>query len=149
MIQKHKEDKIMENFTIHSIGATLFAALTYFIGGWDQFLPLLVILVSLDIIGGLMISFKKGNFSSKVMIHGILKKLYMFIVIAAAYQIGIVVGFPLLREAFTSYYAVGEAISIMKNSTEFGLSYPEKIMEFLEKFKEKLNEISPDEKKGE
>lgn len=136
----------MENFSINAVGATILSACTYIFGGWGKLLPLLVILATLDILGGLMAAFNHSNYNSVIFKKGILKKLYMFIVIAAAYQVGGVVGFPFLREAFISYYAAGEAISIIKNSAEFGLAYPEKIMEFLEKFKDKINNTPPDNK---
>lgn len=134
----------MENIKFNSIGAFFVSGFTYIIGGWDQLMPLLVTLVSLDIIGGVMASLNNRDYNGLVFRKGLLKKLYMFVVIAAAFQIGRVIGYPVLREAFICYYAAGEAISIIKNSAEFGLPYPEKIMDFLEKFKEKINDMDPD-----
>lgn len=111
--------------------------LVYLFGGWNQMLTCMLILVGLDYFTGLCKAYKKKELSSRVGFAGLLKKMVVFIIIATAYQIQIVIKDAIpLREVVLTFYICNEALSLLENAAEF-VPIPKKLKEVLIQLRDK------------
>lgn len=93
-------------------------------------------LVALDYITGIMKAIYLKKLSSSVGVRGIIKKLAIFIAIAVANIIQIILQDKIpLRETIIMFYIINEAISILENLSQF-ISIPQKMSDVLLKMKD-------------
>lgn len=108
-------------------GGAIGGIIAYFLGGWDVLLKTIVFLAVLDYITGLIKGFYLKQLSSEVGYKGLLKKVFMFIVIAVAYEIQKFLNHAIaLREIVITFYVCNEAISLLENVAEF-IPIPDKL----------------------
>lgn len=119
-------------------------AITGFLyGGWDTLLQVLLIFVIVDYLTGVIAGGTNGKLSSKVGFRGILKKVMIFVIVAVAHWVDIVVGsatgeeIAIFRDATIFFYVANELLSIIENAGEMGVPIPEKLMNAVEILKEK------------
>lgn len=115
--------------TIIAIGAFL----GKFLGGFDGFLYALVIFVAIDYITGVMVAILEKKLASNYGFRGILKKVVIFILVAAAHIIDyrILESGSAIRTAVIFFYISNEGISILENSAKIGLPIPKKLKDIL------------------
>lgn len=90
------------------------------LGGFDMLLGVIITLVVLDYLTGILKAIYNKQLSSAVGYKGIIKKIFIFIVIATAYEIQKVTGNSIpLREMTLVFFISNEAISLLENSSEF------------------------------
>lgn len=107
------------------------------LGGWDMLLGVLVTLVVLDYLTGILKSIYNKELSSEVGYRGIVKKVFLFIVIATACEIQKVTGDSMpLREMTLMFFITNEAISLLENSSEF-IPIPEQLKSVLIQLRDK------------
>ena len=107
------------------------------LGGWDMLLGVLVTLVVLDYCTGVLKSIYNKELSSAVGYRGIIKKVFLFIVIATAYEIQKVTGNSIaLREMTLIFFITNEAISLLENASEF-IPIPEQLKSVLVQLRDK------------
>lgn len=106
------------------------------LGGADDGLILLVMLICADILTGCLKAGKKKKLSSAEMRAGIVRKLLIFVIIAITVRIDIVllhiIGEPIMifgkaasiRILFICYCSLEELISILENASELGVPIP-------------------------
>jgi toxin secretion/phage lysis holin len=105
------------------IGGILCALL----GGNDAMLRIMIFLVIADYATGLIKSAIDMKLSSKVGFKGICKKVMLFIVIATAYQLQMLLGGTIpLREITIMFFVSNEGLSILENCGEF-IPMPDKL----------------------
>ena len=97
--------------------------LAYTLGGWDQLLWVLLYFMVADYITGLFKAYKTQTLSSQLGFNGIIKKVVMFFLIAAANMITPVLGevgvaLP-LREVVICTFIVNEGLSLLENAALF------------------------------
>lgn len=108
-------------------GGAIGGIIAYFLGGWDVLLKTIVFLAVLDYITGLIKGIYLKQLSSEVGYKGLLKKVFMFIVIAVAYEIQKFLNHAIaLREIVITFYVCNEAISLLENVAEF-IPIPDKL----------------------
>lgn len=108
-------------------GGAIGGIIAYFLGGWDVLLKTIVFLAVFDYITGLIKGFYLKQLSSEVGYKGLLKKVFMFIVIAVAYEIQKFLNHAIaLREIVITFYVCNEAISLLENVAEF-IPIPDKL----------------------
>ncbi len=106
-------------------------------GGFDAVLSALIVLMTLDYLSGLIKGICTKSLSSEVGFKGILKKILILIVVAAAAALQAFLGDELaLREMVIVFYACNEGLSILENTAAF-LPYPQKLKELLQQLREK------------
>lgn len=106
-------------------------------GGFDAVLSALIVLMTLDYLSGLIKGIYTKSLSSEVGFKGILKKILILIVVAAAVALQAFLGDELaLREMVIVFYACNEGLSILENTAAF-LPYPQKLKELLQQLREK------------
>ena len=84
---------------------------------------------------------KNKGLSSKVGWRGILKKVFLLIIVSVAYRIDLVVNAErLLYNAVVLFYISNESISIIENAALLELPIPDKLLDVLEALKEDKDE---------
>ncbi|WP_337814436.1 phage holin family protein [Intestinibacter sp.] len=97
------------------------------LGGWDMLLCCIITLVVLDYLTGVLKAIYNKQLSSEIGFRGIIKKVFIFIVIAVAYEIQKVIGDSIaLREMTLMFFIANEAISLLENVSEY-IPIPEKL----------------------
>ena len=125
---------------ISVVGGVLGGFLAYWLGGWDVLLKTIVFMSILDYVTGWIKAIYNKRMSSEIGFRGILKKIVMFIVIAVAYAIQLLVNDTVpLREVVITFYIANEALSILENAAEF-IKIPDKPKSVLLQLRDKNSE---------
>lgn len=117
-------------------GAVIGGIVGVALGGWDMWLQALVLFVVLDYASGLLAAFVERKLHSEVGFKGVAKKVSIFILVAVAYQIDILMGTELTRLAVIGFYLGTEGLSILKNAGRAGLPIPDVLAKALEELRE-------------
>lgn len=108
----------------------------YFLGEFDILLKGIICLAVLDYITGVLKAIYTKRLSSAIGVKGIVKKLAIFIAIAVANIIQLILQNRIpLRETILTFYIINEAISILENLSQF-ISIPQKMKDVLLKMRE-------------
>lgn len=107
------------------------AFISFFIGGLDGLMKLLVILVISDFITGVLKGLILKKYSSEIGFHGISKKVCMFIFIGMANVIDneMLGHSEVLRDAVVLFYLANEGLSVVENAIEMGAPVPDGMKE--------------------
>ena len=111
--------------------ALLGGFLSWFLGGLDGLMTLLVVFVIVDYLTGVMKSYLARDLSSELGFHGIAKKVCMFLIVGIANVIDneLLGRSEVLRDAVVMFYLANEGLSIIENSIDIGLPVPEALKE--------------------
>lgn len=101
------------------------------IGGFDDQINALVILVILDIITGMWSACKNHTFASSIASQGMMKKGAMFLIIGLGVLLDNAMHTHMIRTMFIGAFAVIEAMSLIENIDKLG--YGQYIPEFIRK----------------
>ena len=117
-----------------------FAALggiaSYIWGPWDALCMTLVAFVAMDYITGVAKAAVLKALSSSIGFHGLLKKLFIFVLVGAATLVDRVIpeANGAIRAAVMLFYIANEGISIIENAAELGLPIPKALLKAFAKF---------------
>lgn len=103
-----------------AIGGFIGGVFSFAVGGVDEAIIWLIILVIIDYLTGSAASFREKNWCSDVGFKGLFKKLFIFLVVALCNGIDKATGQDLLRNVAVFAYAVNEAGSILENVERLG-----------------------------
>lgn len=108
--------------------------LAYFLGGWDVFLQILLIVITIDILTGYILSGINHKMSSKVNFSGLLRKVLILMVVGLAVALDTVLGLgePWIRSAVVIWYICYEGLSILENCEGAGLPLPTWLKDLLQ-----------------
>lgn len=113
-------------------------ALGHVLGGWTPAMTTLLIIMGLDVLSGLARAYVQKAVSSSVSWNGMLKKFLVFVIIALACQIDLVMQSPpLLRNLIVTAFTISEALSVVENVSAAGLPVPEFLKHALAQLNEK------------
>ena len=131
----------------------------------NKLIQVLVIFIVLDVIFGILRSFKEHKTNSTIGIDGIIRKIAMMFTIACCIVLDYIVEIDLIgfipeaikqsinigrvgtADLFALLYCLFEVLSIFKNMYKVGLPLPKRLKKYLEKLlKEFTNEIKEEEK---
>jgi len=105
--------------------ATVGGALAKMLGGWDTVATVLVGFIVADFVSGILAGGICGQLSSAVCFKGILKKVLMLVVVAAAVLVDRLLGDgSTVRTTVCIFYIAQELLSILENVGRAGLPYP-------------------------
>lgn len=123
------------NMLIAGIGGVC----TYFFGGWDTCLIVLVAFMALDYITGVIGGLVQKNLNSHIGFIGILRKTTILIVLIVAVLLDRLLngGTWVFRTLVCYFYISNEAISLLENAAKIGIKIPEKLVKSLEQLKNK------------
>lgn len=131
----------------------------------NKVIQIMVIFIVLDVIFGILRSFKEKKTNSTIGIDGIIRKIAMMFTIACCIVLDYIVEIDLIgfipetikesinigrvgtADLFALLYCLFEVLSIFKNMYRIGLPLPKKLKKWLEKIlKEFTSEIKEEEK---
>ena len=127
---------------VQGVFAALGGALGYFLGECDSLLIALIVFVVVDYITGVMVAVSERKLSSEVGYKGILKKIFLLIMVGVAHVLDahVMNTGSMLRTAVIFFYLSNEGISIIENAGKLGIPVPEKVRKVLEQLKDKEEE---------
>lgn len=96
----------------------------------------LFILILIDTLTGVMISFIDKRFSSRRSFQGLKKLFLFFVLVISAHQITKYTSIKWLEDAIVFYCAANEMLSIIENVHKLGVPVPRWIVEKLEIYRE-------------
>ncbi|MCE5169415.1 phage holin family protein [Paenibacillus profundus] len=134
--------------TVLNSGAAASGGLAAFLfGGWPVLIQVLLIIVIVDFATGVMAAGTEGKLRSSVGLIGIARKVFIFLIVAIAYQIDTVLGDQhLLRDATIFFYIANELLSIIENGGRMGVPVPKILKQAIEVLKGKSGEEKGDDK---
>lgn len=115
------------------VTAALAGAVQFLYGDWTTLLTILLVLSILDFLSGLAAGFVEGELKSKVGMIGIARKLFIFVMVAVAHLIDLLLiesgleSKALIMTMVIVFYAVNEILSITENAGRIGLPVPDQI----------------------
>ena len=113
-----KLEKLLNGFSV--LSGTAGGILAGLMGGWDGLLAALITLVVLDYITGLAKAVCQKELSSKIGFQGIVKKIVLFILVAAANTLQLLLSGSLpLREIVLVFFIANEGLSLLENAAVF------------------------------
>ena len=125
---------------ISIVGGIVGGFLCQWLGGWDVILKALVALVILDYATGVLKAIYTKTLSSAIGFKGLIRKIVIFIVIATAVIVQMVVGDAIpLREVTIIFFLCNEGISLLENASEF-IPIPDKLKDTLIQLRDKNKE---------
>lgn len=124
------------------------------LGGWDNALEILLIVMTLDYITGLASAFKKKVISSSIGYNGLVKKASIFIIVILAAQMDRMVsdGSHLFRNGTAFFFSANDAISILENIGQIGIKIPsffhKSLIDFYDKYVFSFHILPQKQKRG-
>lgn len=123
--------------TVSIAGSIAGGFLCQWLGGWDVILKSLVALVVLDYITGVLKAITTKTLSSSIGFKGLIKKIFIFIVVATGVIVQGVIGNSVpLREIVIIFFICNEGISLLENASHF-VPIPTKLKETLIQLRDK------------
>lgn len=127
--------------TVSIVGGIVGGFLCQWLGGWDVIIKALVMLVVLDYVTGVLKAIYTKTLSSEVGFEGLIRKIVIFIVIATAVIIQMVVGNVIpLREVTITFFLCNEGISLLENASEF-VPIPDKLKDTLIQLRDNKTDV--------
>lgn len=125
--------------SISKITAVLGGGIVYLLGGWDNFIIALLVLMGIDYFTGFLKGLYSKELSSKTGMQGIIKKVYIICIVSMAVMCERI-GVPAVREVTIVFFVVNEALSILENASQLGLPIPETLKSTLLQLRETKKE---------
>lgn len=115
------------------VSAMICAILSYMYGDFDGMLKALIFCMVIDYITGLIVAYKNRQLSSKVGFLGLAKKFVMLLIVALGHIIDMEIfsNAMFMKSAVCGFYIANEGLSILENTAEIGVKYPEKLLKAL------------------
>ncbi len=119
----------------------IFSFISYILGGIDNLVIMLLIIMSIDYITGICkaIIYKKVN--SIVGVKGVIKKFGYILIVALSVLIDKILGdTSAIRVLVIYFFIANEGLSILENWALIGLPLPNKLKQIFEKLKDEGSE---------
>ncbi|AEV20519.1 phage holin family protein [Geobacillus sp. G4] len=129
------------NKPIPMVAVSLFGSfLSMFVGSVDSFVVILLALVIVDYLTGIAASAVEGKLSSQVGFRGIIRKLLIFVLVAASHLVDLAIGWNMhvIRDAIIFFYIANEFISIVENAGRAGVPIPSVLRKAIELLKDEI-----------
>ncbi len=125
----------MKNF-INLIVSGIITASTYFFGGWDLAIQVLLIVLVIDYVSGVLKAIKHKELNSSTGLWGIIKKCGYLLVVALSVVVDKITGTDgVIRNLVIYFFVANDGISILENLGAIGVPLPQKLIDVLEQLK--------------
>ncbi|WP_096201786.1 phage holin family protein [Bacillus sp. FJAT-45350] len=139
----------MENLPFKAIFTIFGTGFSYSFGGLGLAVSILIIMMALDFISGLLVAIVEKNIRSSDGLKGVIKKIYVLILIGAVYLLEkAVFGTGHVGDGIAIAYITIEFISIVENGGKLGVPIPHRISAILAQLKGRNFEDDEKKKKG-
>ncbi|WP_286166332.1 phage holin family protein [Bacillus sp. E(2018)] len=112
---------MLYNMTVVSLGAVA----SFLFGTPGMLFKTLVLFIVLDYLTGMAASAYEGRLNSKEGFRGILKKMIIFAIVAAAHSLDQLLGGNYIHSATIFFYLSNELLSIIENAGRMNVPIPE------------------------
>lgn len=130
-----KMDRLIDKLSL--IFASIATLLTWFFGGWEIGLKVLIVCMVLDYIMGLMCGSKEANLSSEIGFNGLKKKFTVLIILVLAVMVDRLIGQGWVFRTLVIWFYIGiEGLSILENAVRLGVPFPDALKNVLVQLKE-------------
>ena len=131
---------------INTIFTGVCTALTYFFGGWDIAIAVLITFMVLDYLTGVIIAIINKKLSSHIGFKGLAKKLFIVVILVVGVLLDRLInnGEWIFRSLIAYFYIANEGISIIENIAVLGVPIPQKVIDILEQIKDKHDKDDTD-----
>lgn len=128
------------------VSGTLCSLFGFLFGAANGLFYALIAFIVLDYISGVMAAWVKKELSSEVGAKGIVKKVFILVIVAVGNLLDVyVIGDGnICRSAVIGFYIANEAISILENAANIGLPLPQKLIDVLQQLKSKGDDENGD-----
>ena len=126
---------MIEYFTFWKILiAYIISCFLSLLGGMDNMLYLLLVLISIDFTTGFIGAMIKGKLKASIMFKGIAKKFSILLIIAMGYMLDTYLFNTqgVLHSGTVIFFCINESISILENSVIIGIKIPPQIKQMLD-----------------
>ena len=131
-----------------AVGAAVSTVIAVLWGGWSQPMTVLCIMMGLDYLSGVVVALvfraspktSSGGMSSEAGLKGLLRKIFLILVVSAAYQIDKAIGTYFLRDAVAFAFIANEALSLVENAGLMGIPIPKVLLHGIEVLKGKAED---------
>lgn len=128
-------DTVSKNFGEISVAfAVIGTVLANVLGGWDNLINTLLLLVAFDIVTGCLVGFfVHKNLTSKRLREGFGTKIMYLVVVAVGHALDSVffADTPVLRNLALFFYIYVEGVSVLENLGNMGVPIPQKVVDGL------------------
>ncbi|BDG37203.1 phage holin family protein [Saccharococcus caldoxylosilyticus] len=116
------------------------SVVSFFIGGVDSLVVILLCFVAVDYVTGMIASAMEGKLSSQVGFRGIVRKLLIFVLVAVSHLLDTAIGWGnhFIRDIIIFFYIANEFISIVENAGRAGVPIPTVLRKAIELFKDEV-----------
>lgn len=127
---------------LKGVAAALGGVAAYLWGPWDTLIIVLLACVVTDYITGVAKAWYKKEVSSEVGFRGIVKKVFIFVLVGLATLLDKVIpaANSAIRAAVMLFYIANEGLSIIENAGELGLPLPNALKKALAALKKQSGE---------
>ena len=98
-------------------------------------LTTLLLFIAIDYVTGVMRAIVRKQLSSEIGFKGIFGKIIILCLVALATRLDNILGAEALRYLVISFYIANEGISILENTAELDVPYPQKLKDVLEQLR--------------
>lgn len=131
----------MKEKLVSAVSACIMAIIVALFRGWTYMLTVLTIFIALDIVSGFARAFVQQKLSSKESWAGIMRKLLIFIAVALAAQLDLLLGDKhVMRDAVVLFYCASEGLSVLENLVAAGCPVPDQLRNALKQLNGKKYE---------
>ena len=128
-----------KEFSLSGIIAFVGVVISDYLGGWDNAMKIMVLLMVIDYFSGILGAIKNKCLNSEVMFWGGVRKGIVFLVIGLASMCDQFVGgqAPIFRTLALYFYAGREGLSVIENLGVLGVPMPAALTQFLEQLRQR------------
>lgn len=130
------------DLVIKTVAGAIVGFISWMIAGVGLAFTILLALMMIDFATGLLVAIVEKKTSSKIGTKGLIKKLYIILLIGATYLVELLIlkSSGVVTESVSGAFGVIEFISIVENGNKLHVSLPRKFKEFIKTLKGKTGE---------
>ena len=125
---------------IQSIFVSIVRFIWQFLGGADELLYAFIAFICIAYVTELLCAIVEKKLSNEIGIYGIVRKLFIFLIIGAANIVDSLLGIEgIVRTITITFFMCSEGMSILENARRVNLSVPHKLKDLLALFHNNRN----------
>ena len=119
--------------------AAVSGLVAHLFGGFDLFLEALLVCLVVDFVTGIMAAAYEKRLNSEKCFQGLLKKVAILGIVAAACCVGYILGQPAIRGVVIGFYIANEVLSTLENAARMQVPVCKRFIGILEQLKDEMD----------
>lgn len=129
----------IKNYSLQTIASLLSLGFSFIFGSCDTIVITLICIMLIDYITGILKAIYNKNLNSYIGFKGIIKKIFMLIMVGVGNLVDNSLGVEICRNAVIFFYIANESLSIIENMAQCDVAIPNKVKDLLEQLREENN----------